>query len=52
MTTLHGRRDADLHHPDGTHRTTPTSTRGRALEKHERRIRKHLAEHEAQKEER
>ena len=39
--------DEDLHHPDGTHRTTPKNTRGRALENHERRLRKHLAEHGA-----
>lgn len=32
-----------LHHEDGTHRTTPASTRGRALERHEDQIRRHLA---------
>lgn len=32
-----------LHHEDGTHRTTPASTSGRALERHEANLVKHLA---------
>lgn len=38
-----------LHHPDGTHRTTPASTGGRDLERHERTLRRHLAGHGEQK---
>ena len=44
MTTLR-RQDADLHHEDGSHRSTPASANGRVLENHERRIRAHLEEH-------
>lgn len=39
------RGDEALHHDDGTHRTTAVSTRGRALEAHERRLVKHMAAH-------
>lgn len=44
MTSL-GRQDADLHHEDGTHRSTPASTAGHVLEQHEARIRRHLEAH-------
>lgn len=44
MTTL-TRQDGDLHHPDGSHRTTPPTANGRALERHERRLRAHLEMH-------
>jgi CRP-like cAMP-binding protein len=44
MTHLR-RGDADLHFPDGSHRTTPPSTSGRVLAAYERRIRAHLDEH-------
>lgn len=41
------RGDSDLHHEDGSHRTTPASTAGRVLESHEGRIKDHLAQHAA-----
>lgn len=44
MTSLN-RQDADLHHPDGSHRSTPPSTSGHMLENHERRLRRHLELH-------
>jgi hypothetical protein len=46
MTHIAGRRDADLHHDDGTHRTTPASTRGSTLASHERRLARHLHSHQ------
>lgn len=46
MTSLH-RGDRILHHPDGTHRSTPPSTSGRVLAAYERRLRAHLASHQA-----
>lgn len=46
MTSLK-RGDGDLHHADGTHRATPgSSASGRALVRHEERLRRHLAQHE------
>lgn len=39
-------RDADLHNPDGTHRSTPGTSQGKVLEAHARRLREHLATHE------
>lgn len=33
----------NLHHADGTHRTTPASTSGRALERHADQLARHLA---------
>jgi hypothetical protein len=44
MTSLN-RQDADLHYPDGSHRSTPPSTAGHMLEQHERRLVAHLAAH-------
>ena len=44
MTTLR-KGDADLHHADGSHRSTPPTANGRVLERHERRLRAHLEEH-------
>lgn len=46
MTSIHTH-DTDLHHPDGTHRSTSPSTSGADLERHEHRIGAHLAEHRA-----
>jgi hypothetical protein len=46
MTAKHpcaGKVDDALHHPDGTHRTTPRFTSGRLLERHEETLRRHLA---------
>lgn len=40
----------ELHHPDGSHRITPPTADGSALERHERKLRAHLAdghEHDA-----
>lgn len=51
MTHIDGRHDAHLHWPDGSHRTTPDSIKGRMLDLHERQIRRHLAEHETQEQE-
>jgi hypothetical protein len=48
MTSLH-RQDADLHHCDGSHRSTSPRANGRALAAHERRITAHLAEHQRNK---
>ncbi len=39
------RQDADLHHEDGSHRSTPPSTAGRMLKNHERRLLAHLELH-------
>lgn len=50
MTSLK-RQDGDLHHTDGTHRSTPPTTRGRVLASHERRLHAHLGEHQRLKEE-
>jgi hypothetical protein len=40
------RQDSDLHNEDGTHRSTPATTSGDALERYEARIRRHLEAHE------
>ena len=45
MTTLN-RQDGDLHYEDGSHRSMPASTNGSVLARYERRIQKHLAQHE------
>lgn len=47
MTHIHGQRDADLHDEYG-HVGTARTANGRDLEQHERRIKAHLAMHEAQ----
>lgn len=39
------RGDADLHHEDGSHRSTPTSANGRVLESHHNRYTAHMALH-------
>jgi hypothetical protein len=44
MSHLH-HGDADLHHEDGTHRTTAPTANGRQLATHEARIRIHLEAH-------
>lgn len=47
MSHLDGWHDQKLHNDDGTHRTTAWTTSGADLENHEKRIRKHIAEHKA-----
>lgn len=42
------RGDGDLHHEDGSHRTTPPTTSGRALASHEARIQAHLRHHDVE----
>ena len=39
--------DGDLHHPDGSHRTTARTANGSDVERHERRIKAHLEAHAA-----
>lgn len=48
MGHIEGYHDADLHTENGEHRSTPPTTRGRALEQYESRIKTHLDEHRAQ----
>jgi hypothetical protein len=53
MSHIYGQRDRDLHwygdpyHAYGEHRSTPPTANGKVLESHERRIRAHLALHQA-----
>lgn len=42
-----GRAGDNLHHADGSLRTTPTSTSGRELDRHAAAIGRHLADHDA-----
>jgi hypothetical protein len=46
MTSLR-RSDANLHHPDGSHRSTPPTANGRQIGLHHARLVRHLAQHEA-----
>ena len=39
------RQDADLHYPDGTHRSTAPTANGAMLAQYETRLRRHLAMH-------
>jgi hypothetical protein len=45
MTHYKGQQDHDLHNEDGSHRGSPRTANGRALESYEPRIRNHLAKH-------
>lgn len=44
MTSLRSG-DRDLHHEDGSHRTTPATADGRMVANHERRILRHIEAH-------
>lgn len=48
MSHIEGRRDADLHLPDGSHRSTARTANGNDVERHENRLHEHLAEHAAE----
>ena len=45
MTHIDGTRDADLHLPDGSHRSHARTANGRDVEQHERRIAAHMEGH-------